>query len=249
MRLTLSSPAFLLRCLSGTLPVSGRWRTMRSVTTWTALVCMIAFTTNAALIAHYDFGDGDLLDDESGNTNTLTGPLGTSASVTLNHDDMGSAHFDPTGDQSSYLQADLDYPVETSFTVSFWWKAETVSQHEYDSLMSGLVTGTAGDWQIDNGASAILRLNGRNGTLSVQHSTLSAATWYHMALVSDIAAGSTNASLYLTRQGMADVELDAAKPAVSTLVPRDVSQTVLCLQLLPDPDRDEPEQPDLAPFV
>ncbi|MDF7826984.1 hypothetical protein P4B35_23370, partial [Pontiellaceae bacterium B12227] len=87
-------------------------------------------------IAVYDFGDGDLLNDSSGNGYALTGPSGTTASVTTNDDEF-SAHFDGlTG--SSYLMADLsaDNSRLDAFTVSFWWKTDALDQDTSTSLMS-----------------------------------------------------------------------------------------------------------------
>ncbi|MDF7827158.1 hypothetical protein P4B35_24255, partial [Pontiellaceae bacterium B12227] len=47
-------------------------------------------------IAIYDFADGNLADDSSGNGNTLAGPLGGAANITTNPDGL-SAHFDGSG--------------------------------------------------------------------------------------------------------------------------------------------------------
>lgn len=178
---------------------------MRILAISTALVLLIAITANADLIAYYDFGDGNLTDDSSVNSYTLTGPSGTSATITTNGDEIGSAHFDGTGG-SSYFGANLNYSAGASFTVSFWWKTDTLDQDTSDSLMSTAPHYTGESWQIDDNGTDI-RLNGEtDSSITVAQSTLSAGTWYHTALVSDISPAGTNVTLYLTRQGLSTVQ-------------------------------------------
>ncbi|MBT3191160.1 MAG: hypothetical protein HN341_01265, partial [Verrucomicrobia bacterium] len=165
------------------------------------LVLLMGSMANAALIAHYDFSDGDLLDDEIGGYSlTQTG------TVTANNDEIGSAHFDGSG--LNYLTATtMNYATDTSFTVSFWWRTDSLSQGEWNSLMSTYPSG-AGSWQIDDNGAAGFRLFGASDdSIVAAQSNLSAETWYHMALVSDISPSGTNVSLYLTRRDQSAVEL------------------------------------------
>lgn len=175
-------------------------KSLMSVVSGMILVFLMGSMANAALIAHYDFGDGDLLDDEIGSY-----PLTQVGTVTANNDEIGSARFDGSG--VSHLTAEtMNYADGTSFTVSFWWRTETLSQDAWDSLMSTIPSGTGESWQIDDDGAAGLRLKGdSDDSIVVAQSTLSAETWYHMALVSDISGN--NVSLYLTRRDQSAVEL------------------------------------------
>ncbi|MDF7827025.1 hypothetical protein P4B35_23575, partial [Pontiellaceae bacterium B12227] len=153
-------------------------------------------------IAVYDFGDGDLLDDSTGNGNALTGPFGSTASVTTNADGF-SAYFDGLNG-SSYLMADLsaDNSRLDAFTVSFWWKTDALDQNTSASLMSCVDNQGLNDWQL-NDAGSDIALTGDNGAITQAQAGLAEYTWYHTALVST----GNMVSLYMTPLGSANVEL------------------------------------------
>ncbi|MDF7826979.1 sulfatase-like hydrolase/transferase, partial [Pontiellaceae bacterium B12227] len=152
-----------------------------------------------APIAVYDFGNGDLVDDSSGNGYALAGPLGGAANIAANADGF-SAHFDGSGGDglASYFEADLNADDERfgGFTVSFWWRTDTLGQDTHDSLMSSKDTLSLNDWQLDHSGSDI-RLYGDNGSITQPQDELSQGIWHHTAIVSDGA----NVFLYVTEGG------------------------------------------------
>jgi hypothetical protein len=161
----------------------------------TIFALMLSVGVNAGMVAHYDFGDGNLLD------NSVDGGVGLTmaGTVTANADGF-SARFSGAG--VNFLTADLlpDGTQSNKFTVSFWWKTDTFSQSNGDSLMSSKDNSQKNDWQIEDNGSTSIRLNGRNdNTLTLAESSLSTNTWYHMVLVSD----GTTATWYNTQQGSA----------------------------------------------
>jgi hypothetical protein len=167
---------------------------MKTVTC-TIFALMVSMAVNAGMVAHYDFGDGNLLDNsvDGGVGLTMTG------TVTANADGF-SARFSGAG--ANHLNADLfrDNTRSSKFTVSFWWKTDSFRQSNGDSLISSRDNSQKDDWQIEDTGSAAIRLYGRmDNTLTLAESSLSTNTWYHMVLVSD----GITATWYNTQQGSA----------------------------------------------
>ncbi|MDF7826981.1 hypothetical protein P4B35_23355, partial [Pontiellaceae bacterium B12227] len=162
----------------------------------------------ADAIAHYDFGDGDLLNDSSGNNNTLTNITNNGGTApTLNADGF-SVRLTGTGVTNSYLEADLNASAGAN-TVSFWWKTDSFDQPGNSSFISSL---GPNDWQVEL-TGGLFQLFGDNGTISVPTSTLSTGTWYHTAIVSS----GTDVSLYVTERGSSEVNLIGSQAGVFSL--------------------------------
>jgi len=98
------------------------------------LVC----AADAALIVHYDFSDGDLLDNEVGAAYTLrqlkSDPRSL-AKVTLNTLE-GTAVFAGGSDLNGWLETVGPGALE-AFTLSFWFRTDQVSQgNRYTALFA-----------------------------------------------------------------------------------------------------------------
>jgi signal transduction histidine kinase/DNA-binding response OmpR family regulator len=115
----------------------------------------------AALIAHYDFSDGDLLDNEVGADYTLRAMKSTDISprkVHLNRLE-GMAVFMSGGRQTPWLEADGPGSPE-QFTVSFWFRTDQVCQWtDYAGLFSSDTDAGEGNWMVFSGAHAGGALN------------------------------------------------------------------------------------------
>lgn len=115
---------------------------------------------SGALIAHYDFTDGNLLDDEQGTYGLAEVATGT-ASVSLNAD--GSAAFPGTGGANkAHLQVTGPGGVP-NFTVSFWMKTDNWGQGTFQGLFSNFSSGVANSWQIDVSAGTLRVVSGNAG--------------------------------------------------------------------------------------
>ncbi|QHI67993.1 sensor histidine kinase [Tichowtungia aerotolerans] len=100
------------------------------------LMLMLFGVSDAGLIAHYDFSDGDLLDNEVGREYELRQMKSDPhclALVTLNTLE-GTAVFDGGSNLNGWLETDGPGELE-AFTVSFWFRTGQVSQ---GSLYNGL---------------------------------------------------------------------------------------------------------------
>lgn len=93
----------------------------------------------AALIAHYDFSDGDLLDNEAGGADYYLEAMRSTepsmSRVGLNTLD-GTAVFGGGTQLNAWLEAEGPGALE-DFTVSFWFRTDQVNQgHRYSSLFA-----------------------------------------------------------------------------------------------------------------
>ncbi len=146
-------------------------------------------TTPAAILAHYDFRDGNLLDDESGNGHTLTPTV--SEGITLNPDGF-SAHIGVNN--SNYLKAEsLSGSPGSPYTISLWFKTTLTNPGVNASVVSSPFGSSV--WQI-SWANGGMRVNG-DAVLPTAGVPLDSNTWYHVALVTD----GINSHFYLTRDG------------------------------------------------
>lgn len=163
-----------------------------------SVVLLSMATSQAELIAHYLFTDGELLDNE-----VATGPAlinaGPSA-VTLG---VGTAVFtaepqlDTIGDNFLISDNASDLNLGT-FTLSFWMKTDTVDQGgPFQGIFSSRASGAdVNSWQffsdgadttgttVTNG-STLIRGGSGTQTDSPVNPVHSANTWYHVALTSN----------------------------------------------------------------
>ena len=167
-----------------------------------------ASTSLAGLIAHYDFADGNLIDDTQGNYDLTA--YGTSPPVTL--DPLGFAAF--PGDPSAYLEAIPALTDVADFTVSLWWRAETIDQGDFKGIfVNDTNSNNDGSFQFDNHNGAMrwrAKENGSDTQRTIgEISGLSQGTWYHTVLRedSDGAGGSPRLEFYVTDGAAAAVNL------------------------------------------
>lgn len=164
----------------------------------TGIILSTCCYVEADLVAHYDFSDGDLLDNEVGPDLSLVnaGKL----SVTLGD---GVAEFAPSNSNKfrgpqNYLLMDTDQNFK-QFTVSFWFKTDVVDQeHVYGGIFSSrneadptsfqfFSAGKAieNNYNIGSGAILIRANSEKNQVNSHAFKLHQANTWYHVGLVYD----------------------------------------------------------------
>jgi len=100
-----------------------------------AVSLLCAGTTEAALIAHYDFSDGELLDNEVGAEYTLR-PMnneGLSFSQVRLNSMEDTAIFPGGSSQAPWVEVSEAGSLN-EFTVSFWFRTDSVSQGDMYSL-------------------------------------------------------------------------------------------------------------------
>lgn len=160
---------------------------MRILTVSTVLALLIAITANADLIAHYDFSDGNLTDDESVNGHTLT-EIGA-GSITTNADGF-SAAFDGV----NYLASQtFNGAAGASNTVSLWFRPDSATPTGQSSVFS--TTGDP-DWQLEYLGK--VRLLGDNDLLGDgEDQQVTAGVWHHMVIVDK----GTTAAFYVSELG------------------------------------------------
>ncbi|MCF7848287.1 MAG: LamG domain-containing protein [Kiritimatiellales bacterium] len=187
----------------------------RSMLTIAILAGLVAATsTPAALIAHYDFSDGDLFDNEVGSSYKLAQKTrGTGkAQVTLNAEN-GSAVF-PGGRSITKAIAWLETKGPgnvNSFTVSFWFRTTKVDQDEpFMGLFSSNTDFKTGDWQLhsdgskggdacDNGQ--LCFISGKSKKSNMDAPLHQPNVWYHVVIRKDAANALKPTKIYLTAVG------------------------------------------------
>jgi hypothetical protein len=109
----------------------------------------IALPANAALLAHYDFTDGDLTDNEVGPAETLS--LVNNGSNLITTTAEGAAVFpgEAAGDRD-YLEVERGAGAG-AFTVSIWFKTDTINQGGFQGIFSNNIANAVDNfsWQID----------------------------------------------------------------------------------------------------
>lgn len=161
-------------------------------------------SSQATLIAHYDFTDGDLLDNEVGATYTLahnTLGIGDGSGVTTINPD-GSAAFSGSETNKGYLETDGPGGLP-DFTVSFWWKTNTFAQGNYQGIFSNDDTKNNFTWQFDSSGTNMRLVSQNNTTLTYPESSLSTDTWYHTVIRKEDGAGDNYTQVYITEEGAA----------------------------------------------
>lgn len=161
-----------------------------------SLLAGIALPINAATIAALDFSDGNITDDDSGNSVSMT----LTGSATLNPDGF-SAQF---ANGSNFLTGDLNN-TSGSYTVSFWFSPDNAAPGGNSSAFS---TSGANDWQLEH--TGDVRLLADAGTTTSTFD-LDQDQWYHIAFVTD----GTGYDLYVTEAtaGGATVAVDLTEAA------------------------------------
>jgi len=171
----------------------------------------------AALIAHYDFSDGDLYDNEVGSSYKLvqkTAGKGV-AKVTLNSAN-GSAVI-PGGRTTLGAIAWLETkgPGKMNrFTVSFWFRTAKVDQDQpFMGLFSSDTETKDGDWELysdgssggdkgDNGQLGWRCGRGKNKMDVPPHKP---NVWYHVVIRKNASDAFKPTQIYLTEQGQQSV--------------------------------------------
>lgn len=170
-------------------------------------------SSQASLIAHYDFTDGNLLDNEIGGSAnyTLTKVSTGTGDVTINPD--GSAHFTGINEaNSSYLETPGVAVGVPNFTVSFWFKTSIFNQGSFKGLFSNNTGGssTAFSWQVDLTGTDIRVRSQQGATIDGGTTGYSTDTWYHVAVTK---GGTGDASkLYVSELGSGTVSLIGTDP-------------------------------------
>ncbi|MGB0775451.1 MAG: LamG-like jellyroll fold domain-containing protein, partial [Akkermansiaceae bacterium] len=162
-----------------------------------SLFCALLVPAQAALIAHYDFADGNLLDDEQG-TYTLTEVTNGTANVSL--DSGGYATF-PGNDTTNEAHLQVTGPGGAgTFTVSLWVRTDDWTQGSFQGIFSNNSGGSGASfsWQLDSSGGNI-RVRSSSGVSSIDYATsnLSSDTWYNF-IVRKTGAGT---ELWITEQG------------------------------------------------
>lgn len=172
-----------------------------------ATALLAAPLSQAAMIAHYDFSDGNLLDNEvSASYNLTQGGSGFGTGITLNGD--GSAHIDGGGNNNTnFLKASgIGAGTGSDFTISMWFKTDTTNPTTHSSFASG----GSGTWQVEHYVSA-LRVN--TDTPITTSTSLSADTWYQAVVWTD----GTDSKLFMSEEGGALTEVGSASNNALTL--------------------------------
>lgn len=144
--------------------------------------------THGELIAHYDFTDGILTNNEVGPAETLTLIQEGEAVVTISPD--GAAVFpgvDARGAQT-YLQVQRDLG-SPSFTVSLWFKTETVDQGGFQGIFSNNIINAPDNfsWQLDVHLGVLRLISATSGfpgitNAGVDEPQIQAGVWHHVVV-------------------------------------------------------------------
>ncbi|SHK04827.1 PEP-CTERM protein-sorting domain-containing protein [Rubritalea squalenifaciens DSM 18772] len=162
---------------------------------------LLISTSQAALVAHYDFADGNLLDNEVDGNYTLSEFFDGSGAVTTNPD--GSALFPGNdGTNEAYLET-LGPGGSPTFTVSLWIKTDDWTQGSFQGIFSNNISSAASfSWQLDSSGGDI-RVAGTGASTSTSAAALNTDSWYHFV----VRKTSTDLELYITEQGAGTANL------------------------------------------
>ena len=153
--------------------------------------CLATHQADAALIAHYDFGDGNLFDDETGNGYTLSQSTVNGDGITLNGDGF-SANIDNSAGSNYLFTNDFDEAAGSSYTVSMWFRSSNMSQ----PVQTGMFSSIGGNqWQLEIATDSDIAVRRSVNPGELNSDVLpSNDTWTHYAVVVD----GLNSSLYVS---------------------------------------------------
>ena len=128
-----------------------------------AALLLSASASHAALIAHYDFSDGKLLDDETG-IYDLTQSTPKGDGITLNGDGF-SANFDSSAGANYLIQDNFNTAAGAAYTVSMWFRSSNMAQAGQTGMFSTI---GASQWQLEIGTTSKIgvRLSTNPGELN-----------------------------------------------------------------------------------
>lgn len=159
-----------------------------------------ACNLSAALIAHYDFTDGNKLDNEVGPNYTLTETTTGTGGVALNPN--GSVTFTGVEANKGYLETTaFGGTGVANYTVSFWFKASTFAQGNFQGLFSNNNSSAAFSHQLDSSGANIRFVSNGNPTLTYADSNLSVDTWYNAIIRKQTGGGANYTQVYITEEG------------------------------------------------
>lgn len=153
------------------------------------ILSLVTTQSQARLVAHYDFGDGDLLDNEVSDSQYRLeqrgSAVGAAAAVLLNRAE-GIAVFPGGVDALVWLEASGVKSLP-EFTFSFWFRTDQVDQRmAFLGLMASGRRGTLGSWQLHSDSRSDGNFRFRSGeslTLYGLTSSLPTANeWHHVVL-------------------------------------------------------------------
>jgi len=162
------------------------------LTAWVTAACLVSMSANAALVAHYDFSDGDLLDNEvaGGVAFVNAGPsnvvLGAGTAVFTSEPNQNTA-------SDNYLSADI--ADLSTFTLSFWLRTDVVDQNApYSGIFSSAAPSTTTSWQLFSAGATATSQPNNDGRLALTSGTTgnrvdtsvganlhTSNVWYHIA--------------------------------------------------------------------
>lgn len=148
------------------------------------LIVLAALPAHAALLAHYDFTDGDLTDNEVGPSETLE--LVNQGTNLITTTPEGAALFPGETDaDADYLQVERGLGAP-AFTVSLWFKTETVNQGGFQGLFSNNISSSSGfSWQIDVNNGSLRFVSATAGFAPITNAEagepqIEAGVWHHV---------------------------------------------------------------------
>ncbi len=160
-------------------------------------VVLIAASAQGALIAEYDMTDGDLLNDSSGNGNTLTefdtSQAAGDGGISLNAN--GYATFTGAG----YLLVDRNNTLETgTFTVSYWWRSSDLSaEANFEGPSFSTMSNSTQEWQITS-LGTNLQVRDASALVTSPKSNYLDGVWYNTVIQS---SGGNTFDLWISEEG------------------------------------------------
>lgn len=159
-----------------------------------ASATMASMTSDGALIAHYDFSDGNLFDDETGNGYTLSQSTVNGDGITLNGDGF-SANIDNSAGSNYLFTNSFDEAAGSAYTVSMWFRSSNMSQPAQTGMFSSI---GSNNWQLEIATDSDIGVRQSVNPGELNSDFLPANdTWTHYVFVTD---GATS-KLYVTEDG------------------------------------------------
>ena len=155
-----------------------------------------SIASQAALIAHYDFADGDRYDNEVGSNYTLTETSNGATVITTTVE--GAVSFPgEAGEAERDFLATPGPGGAAAFTVSIWFKTDTVNQGGFQGIFSNLTPNAPGNfsWQLDVNSGTLRLVSATAGFGSLTNSgagepQIQTNLWHHVVVRKTAAGGS-----------------------------------------------------------